>query len=81
MNQNKKDGIPFNGFQSVLEMLQNADAGFRSKIINNVRKLDPYLAKRLEAALAETMNYYVDDTSNVLDRAQQKNQTRNYGRI
>jgi hypothetical protein len=47
----KRDGIPFDGFGSVLEMLQKSDAAFREKILTNLRRRDPMLAQRLEAGL------------------------------
>ena len=48
---NKKDGIPFDGFHSVLEMLSQSDSVFRDKILGNIRKRDPNLARRLEMGL------------------------------
>ncbi len=76
---NKREGIPFNGFQSVLEMLQHADAAFREKLLNNVRKRDPHLARRLESELREVIARDRDDNRGALERGQRMAQTRNYG--
>ncbi|HEY8280666.1 MAG TPA: hypothetical protein VIH99_13640 [Bdellovibrionota bacterium] len=74
---NKRDGIPFNGFNSVIEMLRHADAGFRDKLLNNVRRRDPHLARRLEAELRQWLAG--DDSRDTLERSQRSAHTRNYG--
>lgn len=77
----KKDGIPFDGFGSVLEMLRKSDGAFREKILGNLRRRDPELARRLEAHLkpraqTQTRN---EDSRSVLERSQRSAHTRNYG--
>ena len=74
---NKREGIPFNGFNSVLEMLRYADAAFRDKLLNNVRRRDPHLARRLETELREILAR--EDGRGALERSQRMAQTRNYG--
>jgi hypothetical protein len=74
----KKDGIPFNGFHSVLEMLRHADSAFRDKLLNNVRRRDPQLARRLESELREWFARD-QDSSAALARGTRVAQTRNYG--
>lgn len=76
----KDKGIPFNGFQSVIEMLRHADSAFRENLLNNVRRRDPVLARRLEAAVgAWIARDAANDTRAMLDRSQRAAQTRNYG--
>lgn len=70
----KKEGIPFDGFASVVEMLNKSDAAFREKILRNIRKLDPQLARRLEAKINPSNNS--NSTGN--HRAVH---TRNYGTL
>lgn len=77
MMNNKREGIPFNGFQSVLEMLRHADTAFREKLLTNVRRRDPHLAHRLESELREILAR--DDNRGALERGQRMAQTRNYG--
>jgi hypothetical protein len=77
MTNNKRDGIPFNGFASVIEMLRHADTGFREKLLGNVRRRDPQLARRLEMELREIMAR--EDNRGALERSQRMAQTRNYG--
>jgi hypothetical protein len=73
-------GIPFNGFQSVIEMLRHADVHFREKLLGNVRKRDPILARRLEAELREQLaRSNSDDNRGALERGTRLAQTRNYG--
>jgi hypothetical protein len=74
---NKREGIPFNGFQSVIEMLRHADVAFRDKLLTNVRRRDPHLARRLESELREWIAR--DDNRGALERGQRLAQTRNYG--
>ncbi|MGZ3650618.1 MAG: hypothetical protein ACXWR1_05960 [Bdellovibrionota bacterium] len=74
---NKREGIPFNGFQSVIEMLRHADVAFRDKLLTNVRRRDPQLARRLESELREWIAR--DDNRGALERGQRLAQTRNYG--
>ncbi|MGZ3740017.1 MAG: hypothetical protein ACXVB9_11635 [Bdellovibrionota bacterium] len=74
---NKREGIPFNGFQSVIEMLRHADVAFRDKLLTNVRRRAPQLARRLESELREWIAR--DDNRGALERGQRLAQTRNYG--
>lgn len=78
---NKREGIPFNGFQSVLEMLRHADTAFRDKLLTNVRRRDPQLARRLEAELREMLarDARDGDGRGALERGQRMAQTRTYG--
>ena len=79
----KKEGIPFDGFGSVIEMLRRADGPFREKILNNINRRDPALAQRLErnlrAVLARDEQQARGDSREVLARSQRSAQTRNYG--
>lgn len=84
----KREGIPFNGFQSVIEMLRHADAAFREKLLNNVRRRDPVLARRLEAEVGAWLARDAqerdnrrerDDSRGTLERSQRAAHTRNYG--
>lgn len=75
---NKRDGIPFDGFGSVLEMLRYADAHFREKLLGNVRRRDPHLARRLETELREWIARD-QDTRGTLERSTRSAQARNYG--
>lgn len=76
----KQDGIPFDGFGSVLEMLRTADGAFREKILLNLRRRDPELARRLEAHLKpRNQSPSRDDSRAVLERSQRSAHTRNYG--
>jgi hypothetical protein len=80
MMNNKREGIPFNGFQSVLEMLQHADVAFREKLLGNVRRRDPHLARRLESELREILaRDSREDSRGALERGTRMAQTRNYG--
>jgi hypothetical protein len=79
---NKNDGIPFDGFGSVLEMLNRSDAAFRGKILANVRRRDPQLAARLAANLRparQQASRQSDDSRAALERGQRAAFTRNYG--
>jgi hypothetical protein len=83
---NKNDGIPFDGFGSVLEMLNRSDSAFREKILANVRKRDPQLAARLTANLRPTRQQTSarqasreEDSRAALERGQRAAFTRNYG--
>lgn len=71
-------GIPFNGFNSVLEMLRHADAAFREKLLGNVRRRDPALAQRLEQEL-RALSSRDKDSRAALERGTRAAQTRNYG--
>lgn len=73
----KRNGIPFNGFQSVIDMLRHADAAFRERLLGNVRRRDPHLARRLESELREILAR--DDGRGALERGQRMAQTRSYG--
>jgi hypothetical protein len=73
----KREGIPFNGFQSVIEMLRHADAAFRERLLGNVRRRDPVLARRLEQELRE--GFARDESLSALERGQRLANTRNYG--
>lgn len=75
----KKEGIPFDGYGSVLEMLRRSDAAFREKILMNLRRKDPELARRLEQSLRSTSRRAEDDTRTVLERSQRAAISRNYG--
>lgn len=77
----KQDGIPFDGFGSVLEMLQKSDGAFREKILSNLRRRDPELARRLEAHLRPRTQAAsrTDDSRAILERSQRSAHTRNYG--
>lgn len=81
---NKREGIPFNGFQSVIEMLRHADAAFRERLLNNVRRKDPVLARRLEAEVSawiqrDARDQQQDNSRSQLERSTRNAQTRNYG--
>lgn len=79
---NKREGIPFNGFQSVIEMLRHADVAFRERLLNNVRRKDPVLARRLEAELGAWMarnNDNREQSHEALARSTRAAQTRSYG--
>ena len=78
---NKREGIPFNGFQSVIEMLRHADVAFRERLLNNVRRKDPMLARRLETELGAWLAHdqHQDDSRGTLERSTRAAQTRNYG--
>jgi hypothetical protein len=79
----KREGIPFDGFGSVLEMLHRADTNFREKILNNLRRRDPELARRLESGLRHTAAAFhesnLDNTRATLERSQRAAFTRSYG--
>jgi hypothetical protein len=80
----KNEGIPFDGFASVIEMLRRSDSAFREKILNNMRRRDPDLARRLEANLrpaARQHDYddYEEESRALLERSQRAAHTRNYG--
>lgn len=75
----KKEGIPFDGFGSVIEMLRQADGPFREKILQNVRRRDPELARRLELNLRSLLARDEMDSREVLQRSQRSAHTRNYG--
>jgi hypothetical protein len=76
----KKEGIPFDGFGSVVEMLRKSDSAFREKILANLRRRDPDLVRRLEAQLR---GYYdqqqEEDSRAALERGQRAAHARNYG--
>jgi hypothetical protein len=74
----KKEGIPFDGFGSVLEMLRRSDSAFREKIMGNLRRRDPHLAQRLERGLRISAAQE-DDSRAALERSQRAAFTRNYG--
>jgi hypothetical protein len=74
----KKEGIPFDGFGSVVEMLRRSDGAFREKILANLRQRDPVLARRLEAHLG-ARRAQEEDSRAVLERSQRSAHTRNYG--
>jgi hypothetical protein len=73
-------GIPFNGFQSVIDMLRHADVNFRDKLLSNIRRRDPNLARRLETELrAQLARDNGSDSRGALERSQRMAHTRNYG--
>ena len=74
-----KNGIPYDGFGQVLEMLRQADAGFREKTIRNLKRLDPALARRLEIALQGRGGAARSDNREVLQRSQRAVISKNYG--
>ena len=80
----KKEGIPFDGFGSVVEMLQRSDAAFREKILTNLSRRDPHLARRLAAYFQqgrrETAAPSREDSRTVLERSTRSAQTRQYGK-
>lgn len=80
---NKEDGIPFDGFGAVLEMLNRSDAAFREKILANIHRRDPQLAKRLAANLRPQRQAQAsrreDESRAALERGQRAAFTRNYG--
>jgi len=59
----KHDGIPFDGFGTVIEMLHNADAAFCEKIIRNIALKDRHLAERLQNALRAADQKVMDDSN------------------
>jgi hypothetical protein len=79
----EKDGIPFDGFGAVLEMLQRSDAAFRDKILMNISRRDPQLAQRLIANLRADRRTAPrareEDSRQQLERSQRAAFTRNYG--
>ncbi len=75
----KKEGIPFDGFGSVLEMLRRSDSAFREKILRNIRGRDPHLAQRLEHGLRSSAARQEEDSRAKLERSQRAAHTRQYG--
>lgn len=75
----RKEGIPFDGFSSVVEMLKKSDSAFREKILGNLRRRDPELARRLEAHLRPRQSAVQEDSRAALERSQRSAHTRNYG--
>ncbi len=83
----KHDGIPFDGFGTVIEMLHKADSAFCEKIIRNIAAKDPVLAQRLRNALQqESMQARSNNSSSALENSQKALErgqrvaiTRNYG--
>lgn len=76
---NKREGIPFDGFGSVLEMLNGSDANFREKILNNLRRKDPELARRLENGLRHVYGNRDEEARVALERSQRHAFARSYG--
>lgn len=80
---NPKDGIPFNGFASAIELLKNSDAAFAQKILRNIAKMNPAMAERLEAALKRqgrsVSAHDLENSQAALSRSTRNAQTRNYG--
>lgn len=74
----KKQGIPYDGFGNVLEMLRRSDAAFREKILGNLRRMDPALAKRLESGLRGTNPQREEDSRAALERGQRAAASRIY---
>lgn len=60
----KKEGIPFDGFGQVVEMLQYADVAFREKILRGIAQRDPRLAQRLLAATRASQAASADEAAN-----------------
>lgn len=79
----KHDGIPFDGFGTVIEMLHKSDAAFCEKIIRNIAVKDPALAQRLRNALRQEASSArasaFEDSQRALERGQRAAITRNYG--
>ncbi len=78
----KENGIPFDGFGNVIEMLRVADASFRDRILRGIAARDPALAKRLVNALKLEMQRSAPasaDSRVVLERSQRAHATKNYG--
>ncbi|NUM89520.1 MAG: hypothetical protein HUU37_09975 [Bdellovibrionales bacterium] len=76
----KENGIPYDGFGNVIEMLRLADAPFRDKILRGIAARDPALAKRLVNALKLEMQRQTEDDSRAtLERSQRAHATKNYG--
>jgi len=73
----RKEGIPFDGFGSVVEMLRKADGPFREKILSGIRRRDPHLARRLEANLGPSS--WEEESREALERGQRAAYTRTYG--
>jgi hypothetical protein len=73
----KKEGIPFDGFGSVVEMLRRSDSAFREKIMGGLWRRDPSLAQRLERYLGSSARE--EDSRAALERGQRAAYTRNYG--
>ena len=74
---NRREGIPFNGFQSVLEMLHHADSAFRERLLGNLRRRDPHLARRLEMELRA--RFAAEGGRDALERGQRIAHVRGYG--
>ena len=51
-----KEGIPFDGFGQVIEMLHEAEPAFREKIIRGIAEKDPKLAQKLLQATKNSLN-------------------------
>jgi hypothetical protein len=79
-----KDGVPFDGFGQVIEMLQKADPAFREKIIRNIAARDPALAQRLLNASARANRAPIEDqyerSQELLAQRQRTLNVRSYGR-
>lgn len=79
----KQEGIPFDGFSTVIEMLHKADSAFCDKIIRNIAKKDPVLAQRLVNALraekSRSTSSSLETSQRALERGQRAAITRNYG--
>ena len=73
----KKEGIPFDGFGSVVEMLRRADGPFREKLLGNIRRRDPELARRLELNLRAQAAR--DEENRISERSHRATHSRNYG--
>lgn len=74
----RREGVPYDGFASVLEMLRRSDGAFREKILGNLRRMDPHLARRLELGLRNT-SQAENDSRAALDRSQRAALARQYG--
>ena len=78
LNMNRREGVPYDGFGSVLEMLRRSDGAFREKILNNLRRMDPALARKLEMGLRNS-SPAENDSRAALERSQRAALTRAYG--
>lgn len=73
----KENGIPYDGFGNVLEMLRVSDQAFREKILRGIAQRDRGLAERLLTALRNGTNF--EDSMDRLERSQRAHHTKNYG--
>ena len=78
----KKEGIPFDGFSSALDILRRSDGAMVQRILMNIARNDPQLAQRLELALRgqkKAATVEMDDSRAALERSTRNARTRTYG--